>query len=245
MLADEPLLTRTVDGVLTTTLNRPRHKNALSRALREELATLWEGVRSDPSVRCVVVTGTGDYFSAGADVSELDDMRSDDEARGIGFTPAELDVPVVVALNGPCIGGALRFICDADVVLATEEAWLRDPHVTLGISSGPMALELVSRGNPLAIAPLILGGSDITMSPSDAHGAGLISEVVRAERLAERTAELSETFAAQPATGMRAALQSLRSARSVLSEKQRRSAWAATRQNLALDSRDDVSMKEV
>jgi enoyl-CoA hydratase/carnithine racemase len=63
------------DHVLTVTLNRPAQRNAFNWAMRYELRDLWAGVRDDPDVRCVVVTGAGTAFCSGIDVSDLDDER--------------------------------------------------------------------------------------------------------------------------------------------------------------------------
>jgi len=94
------VVTELRDAVLTVTLHRPGRLNALSLSLQRELAELWARVRRDAGVRCIVVTGSGRAFCAGADVADLAAMTA--PARGdrgrIEFCPSGcVDVPVIAA----------------------------------------------------------------------------------------------------------------------------------------------------
>lgn len=213
MSSTDIVLTNISDGILTVSLNKPGRKNALSREMREQLATLWEAVASNVALRCVIVTGIGDFFSAGADVRELDEIKLDSAARHIAFTPVTVSIPVVLALNGPCIGGALRFITDADVVISSEDAWLSDPHINMGVQSERLTRDLINLSGPLAAAPLILGGSEFRMTSSQAQRAGLVSEVVETGELVQRTMELATIIASQPTTALKATVQLIREMR--------------------------------
>src|SRR5262249_14384636 len=119
-------------GVLTVTPYRPDRRNAVGRAMQRELAALWDEVRDDVAVRCIIVTGAGDVFCAGADHADLAVMIGPSASGRIEFCPAAtVSVPVIVAVNGLCVGAGLRFVADADIVLAVESAWFSDPHVSL------------------------------------------------------------------------------------------------------------------
>ena len=107
-------------------LDRPERLNALSAALMDELTASWVDLARREDLRCVVLTGNGRAFCAGADTGLL---ASDRAPRGAGldgelsFVPGRvLEVPVVVAVNGVCAGGGLHFVADADIVIAATSA---------------------------------------------------------------------------------------------------------------------------
>jgi enoyl-CoA hydratase/carnithine racemase len=204
----------TGDGTMLVTLNRPGRLNALSATMQGELTTFWRAVREQPEVRVIVLTGAGRAFCAGADTSELEDEVHPSGSIGVAaleFCPGRvLDVPVIVALNGLCIGGGLNFIADADIVIASEEAWLSDPHVTMGQVSGPEVLQLAAKVGPRAVTQLALSGSRFRMSAERALQAGLVNEVVATAALPDRAREVAEAVAAQSPTAVRRTLAILR-----------------------------------
>lgn len=205
--------TELADGVLSVTLNRPDQLNALSFPMQRELADAWAAAQGDPEVRCVLLTGAGRAFCAGADVADLAAMTATRSAgmQRVEFCPAaSLDVPVVVAVNGLCIGAGLRFIADADVVIASEQAWFSDPHVTVGQVGTPVALALAEKASSAAVAQLFLSGSRFRMSADRALAAGLLGEVVAAGELAARALEIATWIAAQSPTAIRATVAALR-----------------------------------
>ncbi|HEY8532619.1 MAG TPA: enoyl-CoA hydratase/isomerase family protein [Micromonospora sp.] len=229
---DHRVLVEADDGVVTVTLNRPERLNALDIALRRRLAALWEELRGDPSVRCVVVTGAGRAFSSGADITEAG--LTDGATANLRYSPGEvLDVPVIVAMNGLCIGGALRFLADADIVVAAEDAWLSDPHVSIGQTSAPVALRLAVQASPAAVAPLMLCGSRYRMSAPEALRIGLVSEVVPAGQAVTRAREIAGMIAAQSPTAVRLTTTFLRRLRQRQIAGLDEEAWAAVIQQWA------------
>jgi enoyl-CoA hydratase/carnithine racemase len=196
------------DHVLTVTLNRPQQRNAFDWAMRGELTQLWTDVRDDDDVRCVVVTGEGKAFCSGIDVGDLDDERRpagegiDDE---IAFLPGRrIHAPVVAAVNGVCAGGGLHFVADADVVIADENAWFTDPHVSVGQVSGIEPASLALRVPLNALALLALAGRSERWDAQRALDLGLVSEVVPPERLLERTHEVASAIAKNSPAAVRA-----------------------------------------
>jgi enoyl-CoA hydratase/carnithine racemase/ketosteroid isomerase-like protein len=203
------------DGaLLIVTLNRPDRLNALSRALQLELAEFWPKVQADSGVRCVIVTGAGRAFSAGADIADLTTgtrPRSDVGVHALDFCPGRcLDVPVIVAVNGLCVGGALNFLSDADIVVASEHAWFTDPHVSQGQVSGPEMLQLAAKTSFFSVTQMALSGSALRVRADRALAAGLVAEVVPHDRLLERAKEIGNEIAAQSPTAVRATLRILR-----------------------------------
>ena len=196
------------DHVLTVTLNRPAERNAFDWAMRGELTQLWGDVREDTDVRCVVVTGEGTAFCSGIDVGDLDDERRpagegiDDE---IAFLPGRrIHAPVIAAVNGVCAGGGLHFVADADVVIASENAWFTDPHVSVGQVSGIEPASLALRVPLNALALLALAGRSERWDAQRALELGLVTEVVAPERLLERTQEVASAIAKNSPAAVRA-----------------------------------------
>jgi enoyl-CoA hydratase/carnithine racemase/ketosteroid isomerase-like protein len=201
-------------ALLIVTLNRPDRLNALSRALQLELAEFWPKVRADSGVRCVIVTGAGRAFSAGADIADLTTgtrPRSDIGVHALDFCPGRgLDVPVIVAVNGLCVGGALNFVADADIVIASDQAWFTDPHVSQGQVSGPEVLQIAAKTSFFAVTQMALSGSALRVPADRALAAGLVAEVVPHDRLLDRAKEIGNEIAAQSPTAVRATLAILR-----------------------------------
>jgi enoyl-CoA hydratase/carnithine racemase len=202
-------------GVLLVTLDRPHRLNAIDATMRAELAELWAAVRDDRDLGCVVLTGRGRAFSSGADTAALTAAvrPAADLATGLAFLPGRtLDVPVVLALNGLCVGGGLQFVADADIIIAAEDAWLCATHVTMGQVSGAEALTLAVKSRSRMIEPLALGGLPYRLTARDAHRHGIVAEVVPAAELRERALARAADIAAQPADAVRATVRALRAA---------------------------------
>ena len=187
------------EHVLTVTLNRPEQRNAFDDPMRRELRDFWISTKGDRSVRCVVLTGAGKGFCAGADMGSLDAERSplgdgiDDE---IAFLPGRhLDVPVIVAVNGVCAGGGLHYVADADIVIASETAWFTDPHVGVGQVSGIEAPSLGLRVPVSMLARLVLLGRHERWDAAQALSLGLVTEVLPPDQLLPRAQELARWIA--------------------------------------------------
>ncbi len=213
------------DGVLEVTLHRPHRLNATNAQAREELAALWRTVRSDRRVRCVILTGTGRAFCAGADA---DDMSTGLRPPGdigyiaaVDFCPGEwVDVPIIVAVNGLCTGAGLNFLADADLVVAAEDSWFSDPHVSVGQVSAIEPLLLAPKIPYAVIAKLVLMGSSYRMTASEALAAGLVHEVLPEPEVMPRCRTIAESIVAQSPTALRESLRVLRRyARSLVSDQ--------------------------
>jgi enoyl-CoA hydratase/carnithine racemase len=219
------------DGVLTVTLNRPERLNALSWSLRLELEALWTEVATDSDVRCVVLTGGGRGFCAGADV---DDLAGPRQARGDGldhelsFLPGRrIDVPVVVAVNGVCAGGGLHFVADADIAIAARAATFLDPHVSVGQVSGIEPASLALRAPLTVLTRMALLGRHERLDADAACRAGLVTEVVDDDGLASRAAELGAWIAVASPTAVRATRGILRRLEASLVEPAMDAGWRA------------------
>lgn len=227
----ETFLAEEDDGVLTVTLDRPDRLNATNGVAREEMSAFWQQVRDDPAVRCVVLTGAGRAFCAGADA---EDMSTGKRPRGdigyiaaVDFCPGQwIEVPIIVAVNGLCVGAGLNFVADGDLVLASTAAWFSDPHVSVGQVSAMEPLFLAPKVRYGVIAKLVLLGSSYRMTAAEALAAGLVDEVVEPDELLPRANELARVIAGQSPTALRQSLRVLRRYARSLVEDQLDEGWA-------------------
>lgn len=134
-----------MDGIKIITLRRPQALNALSDEVNDEILSVLEQYRSDPSVEGFVITGYGtSAFSAGADIGAFPRMLGDKNASAqyardcakVQRLMDQMDKPVVAALNGMALGGGLELAIRCHSIVATQNATLQFPEITLGILPG-------------------------------------------------------------------------------------------------------------
>ena len=171
--------TSSYDGVLEVTFENPRRRNALSRPLLWALGRA-VGDASAGDVRAVVLAGAGDAFSAGADLAELtgtvDDRAVDDAIEDAAASIRDCTVPVIAAVEGPCIGGALEVALSCDAIVAAEGARFALPATHLGLLYNPRAVARL-RLSPAALRWLLLLGEPIDAGTGAVMG--LVARVVR------------------------------------------------------------------
>ena len=185
-VSDEVLASRE-GALLTLTLNRPHRLNAVSMGLYERLITELEVAAADPHVRCVILTGSGRAFSAGADLKEHRDAPPSPEERRRYIDAGQrachlvqtIGTPVVAAMNGHAIGAGLEIALSADVAIVAGDARLRLPEVALGTFVGGGAVyTLAERVGALKAREIIFLGD--FFSGADAAAMGLVNLAVPA-----------------------------------------------------------------
>jgi enoyl-CoA hydratase len=207
----ETLALDIADHVATLTLNRPERMNAINAAMKAELALALDRIEA-AGARCVVMTGAGRAFCAGADIKE----RAGEEPTPFAFLAAQrrthklfdrlagLGPPVIAALNGAALGGGLELALCADIRLAAAGARLGLTEVALGV---------IPAGGGTQRLPRLIGAGQakrlvMTAAMLDAEAAraiGLVDEVVPAEALLSRAQALAAAIAAQPPLAVQAA----------------------------------------
>ena len=223
-------------GVLTVTLTRPDALNALDVTLMAELRTLWAELPA--GVRCIVVTGAGKGFCAGADISLLESDRADAAATvadELAFLPGDqVEVPVIAAVNGVCAGGGLHFVADADIVIASARASFVDPHVSVGQVTALEPLTLRLQMRPDVLARMALLGRHERLSAEQALAAGLVSELVEPGSLLPRAQELATQIAGNsPAATARSRRVLRELERDLIGEARLEAGWAEIRAHWA------------
>ena len=166
------------------TLNRPQKGNALSLPMLNELESVLAGIRSDRTVRAVVLRGNGRFFSTGGDIEAWGnltpaEMGRDWILRGIEVFDqvASLPQPVIAAISGHALGGGLELALAADLRVGVRAAKFGTPEVTLGMIAGWSGVRRLAETIGVARARhLTLLGSLI--SAEQAFDWGLITALV-------------------------------------------------------------------
>src|SRR5262245_19822961 len=193
-------------GVLTITLNRPDVLNAFNASMHEALGAAL-GEAEDASVRPVVLTGAGRGFCVGQDLIEFRDAAGDIGSRlRDNYHPnilaiRALEKPVIAAVNGAAAGAGLSFACACDIRIASDAASFVPAFINVGLvpDSGGTYFVVELLGYARAFEWMTSGRK---LSAAEAHEWGLVSEVVGAEALAARAAELAGLYAALPTRGV-------------------------------------------
>lgn len=213
---------RVENGVGWVALDRPEVHHAFDARMQEELSSLWQSLRTDDDVRCVVLTATGEKsFCTGIDRSEIpadgatefDPYGWDDPGEKLGPKSNGLFTPVIAAVNGMACGGAFYLLAEADFIIAAEHATFFDPHVTFGMAAVYEPMLMLPRMPYGEIARIALLGSHERMSAARAHEIGLVSEVVPGAELHDAARWAAEAIASQPARPLRTTVEALWRAR--------------------------------
>ena len=202
------------DGVELLTLKHPP-VNALSTTLLRELGTHLAALEALPTARCVVLTGDGQFFSAGADLKELAtlDLARAPEIVAAGqrlFDRIEaLPVPVVAAVNGLALGGGLELALACDLRIVGESAKLGAPEVNYGLMPSYGGTQRLPRLVGLAKAKeLIFSGHMIPAA--EAVRIGLANRSVPAGQELRAARDLAHTIGQRAPKAVRAAKRAIR-----------------------------------
>ena len=134
-----------VDGAIAkVTLTRPDILNAMDDVTHDEFVDVIERMRRPGDIRCLVFASTGTAFSAGGDVEEVRRLVEDRERRDAAWDLArrliygmlEIPIPVVVALHGDVYGVTTSVVLCCDVIIASKNVRIGDPHVKVGLAAG-------------------------------------------------------------------------------------------------------------
>ena len=206
-------------GILWVTLNRPEKLNALNMTLFDELRQVFQAARTDRSVRCVVLTGAGRGFCAGADFSggrpgnllypSAESATDLEGARLVFRNESEtyialkrLDVPVIASVNGVCGGAGLDMVAHCDMAVASTAARFQVAYVERGLFADLGGFYSLPRviGWRKAMEMMTTGRF---MAAEEAHSAGLTNYLVAPEELESRTMELARAVESGPPIGQK------------------------------------------
>lgn len=187
-MSDNTVIYESQDGIAVITLNRPGKLNALSSDLEEELRAAW--IRfNDSADRVAILTGAGEKaFSAGADMENPPELW-----RCMPGVGVPLEKPLIAAINGVCIGGAVCLVQFADLAVMSDTARFIYPEAKVGICGG-LVSSLAARIPHKMAMELILLGND--MSAQRAYEIGMVNRVVPPAELMDAAMEYAHRLAA-------------------------------------------------
>ena len=204
------------DGILTLTVHRPEALNALNRNVIDALSAALEAAQDNKDVRVIVLTGAGEKaFVAGADIKEFADF---DQAQGEDLARrGQRDLfdrveqsrkPVVAAVNGFALGGGLELAMAAHVRIASSNARMGLPEVSLGVIPGYGGTQRLAQivGKGKAMEMVLTGGM---IDAEAALACGLVNQVVDQELLLETAQIVAGKIAKNAPTALAAALDSV------------------------------------
>ena len=177
------------DGLAWVTLNRPQALNAINLAMRDDLWQVLQAMQEDPDVAVVIFRGAGERaFSAGADVSEFGTAPSVVEARrarrerDLWGVMLSIEKPLIAAIHGYALGAGIELSMCCDLRIASEDARMGLPEVSLGYIPSAGGTQLLPRTiSPGLAMGLILSGD--TVDAQEALRIGLVQRVVPRGRL--------------------------------------------------------------
>lgn len=227
LLVDEP-----GEYILRVMLNRPRHLNAVSPDMRQQLVDTWQGMDTD-TCRALIITGAGERaFCVGMDLKILAEHGEYKPvpprlADHTGITPLHNDVwtPTIVAVNGVCTGAGLQFIANADIVIGSSQSSYLDTHVSVGQVSVVEPLPLIYRIGLGNVLKMTLLGKHGRISAEDALRIGLIDEIVEPHLLQERALELARLLTTVSPTAAVLSKRAIRQAMELPLEEARQFGW--------------------
>lgn len=181
-------------------INRPDKLNALSSKVHEEGVAVLDELRSDDTVRVLVITGAGEKsFIAGADISEFEGkttvtQRDTFQKRSLFNSLDTFPKPVIAMINGFALGGGCELAMACDIRMASENARFSQPEINLGIMCGGGGTQrlprLVGEGRAMEMA---LTGDMIDAATAEKFG--LVNHVFPADELETETMKLAEKIA--------------------------------------------------
>lgn len=176
MSTTESTLYDIASGAAWITLNRPDNRNALSQSLVTELHAHLGTANDDPDVRCIVITGAGPAFCAGADLKNRQGERTGPTFPEVLKRIIDSPKPVIAAVNGAAFAGGLGLVGACDIVVAAEDAQFSFSEVRIGVIPAIIAVVCVPKLGTHHAMKLFLTGERFT--GAQAVGLGLVHRAV-------------------------------------------------------------------
>lgn len=190
------------EEIAVVTISRPEAMNALNSKFFEEMNSFLDDMAKNRDVKVIVLTGEGKAFVAGADISEMVNMDSE---QGFKFSKIgqevfnkieNLDKPVIAAVNGFALGGGCELAMATDFRIANNYAKFGQPEVNLGLIPGYAGTQRLSRLVGLSNALYLLYTADM-ITADDALRMGLVQKVVEADQLIPEAVSIAKKIASK------------------------------------------------
>jgi enoyl-CoA hydratase len=207
------------DAIATITINRQERYNALNLGVKQKILELLKQADEDPSVRVVILTGSGEKaFISGADVTDFIGRNSEtirevvDPSREIAQCIVSMKKPVICAINGYALGGGCELALACDIRYASNNAKLGLPEINLGTMPGNGGTVRMARLVGLGIAKELIFTGDL-ITAEEALRIGLVNRVFNSvDELRVGVVELAKKLALRPGVALDLAKQSMQNA---------------------------------
>jgi 2-(1,2-epoxy-1,2-dihydrophenyl)acetyl-CoA isomerase len=199
----DTIVTTRKDGIMTWRLNRPEQLNALNAPTAKNLLRLANEAISDPSIECVVITGTGRAFCAGGDMMSIKAGTETGGPNALALlqramhTLIESPLPVITAVNGVAAGAGFGLALLGDLSIASSAARFRPAFIALGVSPDlGLAYTLPRLLGEVRAREALLTNREF--SADEALALNLVTRVVPAEHFEAEVQKVAEQLAAAP-----------------------------------------------
>jgi enoyl-CoA hydratase len=179
-------------------LHRPDALNALNIPLMDQLITQFDAWDADPTVRCIVLTGSDKAFAAGADIKEMADASIVDMYERNNLQRWErikrVRKPIVAAVSGFCLGGGCELAMHCDLIIASETAKFGQPEINIGVMPGAGGTQRLSKtvGKYRAMELILTGRF---FDAAEALRIGLVNRVLPVETYLQEAMALAQQIA--------------------------------------------------
>ncbi|MEM1106676.1 MAG: enoyl-CoA hydratase-related protein [Pseudomonadota bacterium] len=194
-------------AIAVVQLYREAAYNAFNQQLMDELTDAMDGLDGDPEVRCIVLTGVGRAFAAGADIKEMQNKSfpgtyAEDFITANWERTARMRTPVIAAVNGLALGGGCELAMMCDFILASDRAEFGQPEINLGVSPGAGGTQRLARfiGKSKTMEMCLTGRN---MKADEAERCGLVARVVPHDELMDDAREVARKIAEKSAVTAR------------------------------------------
>jgi enoyl-CoA hydratase len=186
------------EGIGYVTINRPNALNALNTHVLSELKNAFQYIATSDEVKCVIITGAGRAFVAGADISQMSDLNTIEgrdmtiKGQRVMELIENIDKPVIAAINGFALGGGCELSMACDIRIASEKAKFGQPEVNLGIIPGYGGTQRLPRLVGKGMAKYLILSAEI-IDANEALRIGLVQKVVPADELMQEAEKFAKT----------------------------------------------------
>ena len=196
------ITTKIDDEICTVKINRPEKLNAMNIDIAKEIISIFKQLDKDDSVKVIILTGEGDKaFSAGADIEYMSEISADESelyaklGQELTATVENVTKPTIAAINGYALGGGCELAMSCDIRIASENAIIGQPEVTIGIPPGWGGTQRLMRIVGIAKAKeLVFTGKPI--NANTAKEIGLVNHVFEQSSLMDEALKMAKTIAA-------------------------------------------------
>lgn len=193
-------------GVGLIRFNRPQALNALNGQMTGEAFSAMETFDADPSIGCIVLTGSDKAFAAGADIKQMEEMSASAMMSGRDFTDwsrmLRIGKPIIAAVSGWALGGGCELAMMCDMIVASETAKFGQPEVKIGIMPGAGGTQRLTHAVGKAVAMEVMLG-DRNLTAQEALQYGLVNRVFPLENYLDEAIKLAGKVAGMPQVAVR------------------------------------------